>query len=145
MRRDDEGQLLLLVLGYVLIGAVMVTVVVDLSIAYLHRRALAAAADGAALAAANQPDLAALYSGAGDELPLSERGTASAVDQYVQDAQLGRRFDDFEIVEVGTDGQTVTVTFAARVQLPLVNLVSIRYADGYPVDATATARSPIVP
>ena len=143
MRRDDEGQLLLLVLGYALIAIVLVAAVVDLSVAYLHRRALAAAADGAALAAANQPDLAALYSGAADRLPLSERGTLRAVDQYAEDAQLARRFDDFEIVDVQTDGDSVTVTLAARVRLPLLNLASVHYADGYPFDAVATARSPI--
>ena len=138
----DDGQLLLLVLVYALIAAALVTVVVDVSKAYLHRRSLVAAVDGAALAAANQPDLDAVYNGSGRQaLPLSEEGVREAVEQYVADARLAARFDDFSIVDVSTDGETVTVSFASTVRMPFVNLVVSRA--GYHLDATASARSPL--
>jgi len=136
---------MLLVLAYAVIAGLLVTVVVNVSKAYLYRRSLVAAADGAALAAANQPDLARVYAGGSDVLPLSESGTRAAVRQYVRDADLARRFDGFEIVAVSTDGQTVTVRLGAVVGMPFVNLVSARFRGGYPVDATARARSPLLP
>ena len=141
----DEGQLILLILVYTVIAGLLVTVVVNVSKVYLVRRSLVAAADGAALSAANQPDLSAVYTGAGSTLPLSRAGARDAVEQYVSDADLGGRFEDFEITGVTTDGITVTVTFHATVRLPFGNLVSARYAAGYPVRATARARSPLTP
>ena len=141
----DDGQLILLILVYTVIAGLLVTVVVNVSKVYLYRRSLVAAADGAALSAANQPDLAAVYAGAGSTLPLSRTGTRSAVDQYVDDADLAGRFEEFRVTEVSTDGITVTVTFRATVRMPFGNLVSERFAAGYPVRATARARSPLTP
>lgn len=144
--RGDDGQLLLLVLAYAVIAGLLITVVVNVSKAYLYRRALVAAVDGAALTAANQPDLDRLYSGKGRQvLPLSETGARSAVRQYVRDADLARRFDGFQVLDVSTDGQTVTVRLGAVAQMPFINVLSSRYADGYPIEATARARSPLVP
>jgi uncharacterized membrane protein len=144
--RDDDGQLLLLVLAYTVIAALLITVVVDVSQAYLYRRSLLAAADAAALSAANQPDLGAVYTGADAEvLPLSERGTLKAVEQYADDAQLADRFRDFEVSTVNTDGAAVTVTLRAVVHLPFANLVTSRWRDGYPIEARASARSPLTP
>jgi len=143
--RGDDGQLLLLVLAYAVITGLLITVVVNVSKAYLYRRALVAAVDGAALTAANQPDLDRLYSGGAEVLPLSEVAARSAVRQYVRDADLARRFDGFQVLDVSTDGQTVTVRLGSVARMPFINVLSSRYADGYPVNATARARSPLVP
>jgi lactam utilization protein B len=145
LRREQDGQLLLLVLAYALIAALLVTVVVDVSQAYLCRRSLLAAADAAALSAANQPDLDRVYTAEGSVLPLSEPGSRRAVTQYALDAQLAERFDDFQVADVHTDGANVTITLRAVVHLPFVNLVSSRWRAGYPVQARATARSPLTP
>jgi uncharacterized membrane protein len=145
VRDGDDGQLILLILIYAVIAGLLVTVVVDLSKVYLYRRSLVAAADAAALSAANQPDLAAVYNGAGSTLPLSPSGTDAAVRQYVRDAELSARFEGFQVVDVTTDGVTVTVTFRSDVRMPFVNLLSSRYAAGYPVRAVARARSPLIP
>lgn len=145
LRCEEDGQLLLLVLAYAVIAGLLVTVVVDVSQAYLYRRSLLAAADAAALSAANQPDLARVYTGEGSALPLSEQRSRAAVTQYVQDGELPARFDDFEVFDVDSDGVSVTVTLRAVVHLPFVNLVSSRWRGGYPVQARATARSPFTP
>ena len=144
LRREDDGQLLLLVLAYTVIAALLITVVVDVSQAYLYRRSLLAAADAAALSAANQPDLAAVYTGDNPAvLPLSKDGALRAVEQYAADAELADRFRDFEVVTVDTDGAAVTVTLRAVVHLPFANLVTNRWGGGYPVEARADARSPL--
>jgi len=143
--RDDDGQLLLLVLGYVVVAALLVTVVVAVSSVYLQRRALGAAADAAALTAANQPDLGALYRGrTGDELPLREAAARAAVEQYVAAAGLEMRFHDLEVVDVAVDGATVTVSVRAVAPLPLLGWLT-GPVDGYPVAAAASARSPLTP
>ena len=141
--RADEGQLALLVLAYTLIAALLVTVVVNLSKAFLYRRSLVAAVDGAALAAANQPDLKRVYTGSGRVLPLSDEGVDEAVDQYVADARLADRFDGFRVLSVETDGETVTVRFGAAVRMPFVHLLTPGQRGGYELDATANARSPL--
>ena len=130
-------------LCYTVIAALLITVVVNVSKAYLYRRSLVAAADGAAIAAANVPDLPRVYAG-GDAAALPLAPTRAVVEQYAEDAALGQRFDGFEVVDVSTDGQTVTVTMRAEVRMPFLNLISSRYRAGYPVEATAIARSPFV-
>lgn len=141
----DDGQLLLLVLAYTVIAALLVTVVVDLSKVYLYRRALVAAADGAALSAANEPDLASIYRGGSRVLPLSDEGARVAVRQYETDGDLDARFDGFRIDEVATDGTVVRVRFEAVVHLPFATLLVGRWRGGYPVRATARAESPLGP
>lgn len=143
----EDGQLLLLMLCYTVIAALLVTVVVNVSKAYLYRRALVAAADGAALTAANEADLAAVYApsrGSPERfLPLDEAVVADAVEDYAGRAQLDVRFESFEVVEVSTNGTEVTVTLRASITMPFLNVLSSAYADGYPVHASATARSPV--
>ena len=141
--RREDGQLLLLVLAYAVIAGLLVTVVVNVSKAYLFRRALLSAADGAALAAANEPDLERVYRDPGENLPLSQRKTRAAVRQYVEDALLEERLTDFEVAGVTTDGVTVVVTFRGTVQMPFANLLT--GSDGYEITATASATSPLIP
>ena len=144
-RGADDGQLLLLVLVYAVIAALLVTVVVDLSKVYLYRRALVAAADGAALSAANEPDLASVYRRGNRVLPLSDAGARAAVRQYEMDGDLDDRFDGFRVDEIATDGTVVRVRFEAVVHLPFVTLLVGRWRGGYPVHATARAESPLAP
>lgn len=145
----DDGQLLPLVIGYAAILALLITVVVDASTVFLQRRALSAAADGAALAAANAVDPAAVAEGR-----IAERGglvvtpeTASgAVARYVADAHLAERFPGFAVagVDVSDGGAVVAVTLAARVPLPFVSVVAQAWSDGVPIGAAARARAPLV-
>ncbi len=158
VRHDDDGQLILLILAYAVIAGLLVTVVVNVSKTYLYRRSLLAAADGAAVTAANQPDLDSVYrptsgvpGSAGPaqagpvRLPISRAAATAAVDRYASDAGLDRRFDGFRVVAVTTDGDRVTVTLRAAVRMPFLNLLSSTYAGGYPVQAAASARSPLTP
>jgi uncharacterized membrane protein len=143
VQRGDEGQLAILIIGYTVIAALLVTVVVDLSHAFLYRRALAAAADGAAVAAASSPDLDALYRhGTADGLPLDQTAARRAVEQYVADAELAGRFRGLEVASVDVRGDAVAVTFVARLRLPVLNSV-VNDADGRLVAATATAVVPL--
>jgi uncharacterized membrane protein len=147
LRTRDEGQLVLLTIGVTLLVALLVTVVVNASRVFLGQRALSAAADGAALAAADALDESAFYGAVPPTtLPLSEAAAAGAVSSYVDTAALTTRFDRFSATSaISADGSTVSVTCSAVVALPFLNVVSARYADGVPLSVTASARSPLRP
>ena len=59
--RQDEGTVLLLIIGLVVVAALLIAVVTDVSALYLERRDLISAADGAALAGAQSVDEETIY------------------------------------------------------------------------------------
>lgn len=142
LRRTDAGQVTVLIIGYFLIAALLVTVVVNVSRVFLVRRALSGTADGAAVAAANGLDETAIYGGElGVNVPLSGARAADLVADYV--AVAGPQVCDAWVVDVDADADVASVTLACTVQLPFVNMVSAGYAGGVLVTATASARSPV--
>lgn len=137
--------MLVLGLGLVVVAALLVTVVANASRVFLHQRALAAAADGAATAAVQQVDEAALYDATADtRLPIDPALAETAARSYASQAGLGDRFPDLT-VHTETAGTEVAVTLGARVSVPFVNLVSDAWADGVAIRATARAQAPLVP
>ena len=147
MRREDDGQLLLLVLAYTVIAALLITLVVDVS-AGLPLPPVAARRSRCRGAFGGEP--ARPRSGLHrrrPRRPAAEPGAARCArfEQYADDAELTDRFHEFEVVTVDTDGAAVTVTLRAVVPLPFAKLVPGRWQDGYPVEARANARSPLVP
>lgn len=126
---DDDGSVLLLTVFLAVVLMTLVAVVVDASAAFLARRNLASAADGAALAAAQSVDYDAYYAGAAtDDLPLRDDVVASYVAAH---------FPGTTVADVHVDGTTVTVTLERHVALPLS---PPGYDSGLDVTATATAR-----
>jgi uncharacterized membrane protein len=140
---DDQGTVLLLILGLVVLAAMLVAVVTDVSALYLQRRELMAAADGAALAGAQAVDKARIYRTglpSAGPVPLDPVAAKSAALSYL--ASVDVRLDD---VRVETTGTTVSVTIATRYPLPVSNTVTLGSAGSPVVDATATARTAVVP
>lgn len=143
MRRDEAGQVTLLVIGFALVVAMAVAVVVDASAAYLQRSGLSTLADGAALHGA---DLGAtgedVYTGGvpGGELALTEAAAARAVRDYLH--AVGA-YDEFPglIAQVHVSGgDTVRVRLSAPLDLPLTFPGS---PDGSTVSATGSAVSTV--
>ena len=143
-QRGDEGSVLLLVLAFVVVAMLLVVVVTDASALYLTRRSLAGAADGAALAAVQELDREALYTGPpSDALPLDPDQALDAVRIYVSNAELDERFTDFRVVGVQTDAESVTVTLHATRRLPFLGAF-LSAPQGIDIEASATARAPYV-
>jgi hypothetical protein len=140
---DDSGQLVLLVVFYGLIAAMLVMVVIDVSKVFLARRSLAAAADGAALAAAQSLDRSAFYrNGPGSELQLDPAGAMEALHRYADQNGLDGRFRSFsyDAPRLSPDGRTITVRLHCRVLLPLPGV----FTGGHQtvsLDAQASAQS----
>ncbi|MGH8825318.1 MAG: pilus assembly protein TadG-related protein [Jiangellaceae bacterium] len=139
-RRRDDGQVTLVIIGFVWIGVVLVGVVANASKAFVYRRSLASWADGAAVAAAQNVAEDVVYTGPVlDDLPISADGARGAVTAYVARHGLAERFEDFDAaVAVDPAAATVTVAFRARMSLVLAGDVG-----GIPITAEATATAPL--
>ena len=140
VREDGErGSSLPFVLVCWLVAALMAFGAIAASDAVLEQQEVQAVCDGAALAAANQADEAALYTaGIGTELPLTRAGAQAAVADQLADG--GVRLDAWS---AETDGTEVTVRCTRHVEIAFGWL----FLGGEPLERTATgsARAPTAP
>ena len=73
---DDSGSVSVFIVGYFLLALLLVATTTDLAVLQLDRRTLQAQADGAALAAAQAPNLTAIYSsGLSSYVPIAASGS----------------------------------------------------------------------
>jgi len=140
VRTRDEGSVLVLVIGLSLVLFVLVAVVVDVSAVVLAKRGLDSAADGAAVAAAQQVDVAAAGDGFGDRLPLDAALVAEAVATYEAEERAGEPGLRLAARLEGTDTAVVDATRTLR--LPLTAFLGV---GSTVVHALSRARSPVGP
>lgn len=138
---DDEGSVLLLVVGLAVVLIVMVAVVVDVSSVVLAKRALSAAVDGAAVAAAQQPDVAAIReSGLQGQLMLDPAAVADVVSTYEQDEQEGQ---PGLVLTVRVEAPATAVVDGRRtVRLPFGGWLDVGEVM---LESQGRARSPVLP
>jgi hypothetical protein len=136
---QEDGSVLLLVLGFAGILLTLVAVVADVSAVVLAKRSAASAADGAAVSAAQALDLSAVYGdGLGEQLPLDAaeaRARVAAYEAHARGQQPGLR------LVLRLEGRTAVVTGSRTVRLPF------RLPGTGPVRVSAVARSraPVLP
>jgi hypothetical protein len=118
-RRDERGQLTLLIVGFAIVVLLLLVVVTDVSKAFLVRRDLAQLADGAALAGTRGVS-GSVVEGANDDTPieLDPDRAAQQVREYLDSVDHGGYGDLTWSVDV--DGAEVHVRLDAVVALPLV-------------------------
>ena len=121
MRRDEAGQVTLLIIGFAGILLMAIVVVIDASAAYLQRQGLDNLADGAALYGADLGSAAIYEQGLGEgRLLQQEAAVKEAVHDYLARADAGSRFPGIEVgVRVDPVGRSVTVRLQAPLDLPL--------------------------
>jgi uncharacterized membrane protein len=148
---SDSGQLTVLILGYTAIAALLAVVGIVASALFLDRRALAAAADDAAIAAAGSVDTAQVYSGGvrcGQPLPLDEAGAGrAAAASVVTDTDLRRGFSEVQPPVTAVTGNTVSVILVGRAAVPfggIVGLLDPDLRDGFTIRVASDAESPAV-
>lgn len=135
----DDGSVLPLVVGAVVVVVTLVTVVTDVGALWLQRRSLQATVDGAALAGAQSLDLASFYAdGAQGDLRLDARTARIRVRAYTASLPSARRLTSFRLTAVTVDTTTVTVRANAVARLPFLSWVTGR---GVTLVAQASARS----
>lgn len=141
--RDDEGTVLVLLLGFTAVLLLLVAVVVNVSAVVLAKRGVVSAADGAAVSAAQSLDLEALYAGglSTGRVPLDEGEAAARVAAYASDAQDGQPGLQLRLARVDA-GTTVVVQGLRMVELPFGRILGFAPVR---VEAEARARAPVVP
>ena len=142
-RSDDEGTILVLLLGFTAVLLLMVAVVVNVSAVILAKRGLASAADGAAVSAAQALDLDALYARGLDagRIPLDTGQARARVASYEAQA-VGSQPGLQLAVAISSDGTTAIVRGRREVRLPFGRLLGFRPVT---VEAEARARAPVTP
>lgn len=113
-RARDDGSVLILALGFIVICIIGLAVVVDASAVFMARRSLQAQADSAALAGAQAIDLGAYYAdGAASRIRLDPAGIRAAVERHVR-----RDPGDARLLGVTLRSDIVTVSMRDRVRPP---------------------------
>ena len=131
-RRDDSGQLTVMIVGFFVVIGLLAVVVINASAAFLQRQQLNNAADGAALAAAAGLSEESVYREGIDDvadIALDKRRAAHVVGDYLA------RQDNLQW-QVGADDTLVTVRLSRQLDLPLV---PPGWMDSTRVTAEATA------
>lgn len=137
--RGDDGTVLVLVLGLTGVLVIAVALVVNVSAVILAKRALASAADGAAISAAQALDEDAFYAaGLAGGIPLDPQEAASRVAAYRADVLASQ---PGLAMSVQVDGRTAVVRATRTMTLPL----GILSTGPVTVEAVARARAPLAP
>jgi hypothetical protein len=147
-RRDDRGQITVLLLGYALIVMAVLFTAASATAVHLARHRLLSLADGAALDAADALDRRRFYAEVGGAGPAPDRVvslSAESVRSSVAAHLAAGNADVGSGVRIGTptgspDGSTAEVTLVTTVRLPLVSAILGRRG-GVPVRVTARARA----
>lgn len=125
---EESGAVTVMTIGFLVVIALLVVVVVNATAAYLQRQELANLSDGAALMAADGLDESAFY--ADREVRLGSDEAQDLVAEYVD----GR---DARVLDVVVTDDSVTVRLEADVDLPLT---PPGWTDRTSVSAEATAQ-----
>lgn len=137
----DAGQLMVLIIGYVLLALLLTTVVIAASSIYIEHKKLLSMADGASVAAADSFTLGQLETGGGSPTAvLTGARVRSAAVEFLDRSSAFARFSGLA-VGPGTgspDGSTAVVVLSAAVHPPVVNFL---VPDGIRIEASSTARS----
>jgi len=118
-RRTEEGSVTPLIIGFAVVVAMLVGVVVDASAAYLRRQGLNSAADAAALAATDGIQGEEVYThGLGKRAQIDPVAARRYVEDYMTGSGIRRRFPGLDY-SVRTTANTVVVRIVAPMDLPL--------------------------
>ncbi len=138
---SEDGQITVMIIGYVALALLVATVVMGISSVYLEHKRLLSLADGASLAAADSYTLGEVASqGGSPSAVLNPARVRSVAADFVARSPASARFDALAVDgATGTpDGSTAVVVLTAAVHPPVVNFL---VPDGILIEATSTARS----
>ena len=129
VRGAEEGQALVLLIGLVVLVLMVLALGWDTSNWFLGHRALANLADGAAVAAAGEVDVAAWYASGGREVQVVERRARATVGSYLAGSAgdsgvAGVRLRSVAVT-AGRGGPEVTVVVAAPARVGLLRLLGV--------------------
>lgn len=140
----EDGQMMVLIIGYVLLALLVTTAVMAASSLYLEHKRLLSVADGASVAAADSYTLGQVETQGGSPTAvLNGSRVRNVAADYLNRNGAYARFDGLAVApDTGSpDGSTAVVVLSAEVHPPIVNFL---IPGGIRVEATSTARSRLV-
>ncbi len=138
---NEDGQMMVMILGYVTLALLVTTVVIGISSVYLEHKRLLSLADGASLAAADSYTLGDVDTqGGSPSATLNPARVRNVAADFVSRSPAAQRFSGLAVAgSTGSpDGSTAVVVLTAAVHPPVVNFL---VPDGIKIEATSTARS----
>jgi hypothetical protein len=140
-RRPEAGTITPLLVVFALCLAVLVSVVLDVSAAYLRRQTTASLADGAALSASDAAAAAAVYTGEhGGYVPIDENSARHAVADYLRETGSLARYPGLRASVDVLGDRTIVVELLMPYDLP-VSLPGVR--DSVTIRVEAAAELPV--
>lgn len=139
--QGEDGQMMVMILGYVVLALLVAVVVIGISAVYLEHKRLLSLADGASLAAADSYTLGEVETqGGSPSAVLNPARVRNVAADFVARSPASQRFESLAVAgATGTpDGSTAVVVLTAAVHPPVVNFL---VPDGIRIEATSTARS----
>jgi uncharacterized membrane protein len=137
----EDGQLLILMIGLVVLVFMVLALGWDASNWFLGRRALNNLADGAAVAAGNELNTTAYYQSEGRNIDLLTSQAAATVGDYMEASARDSGVHDVTVESVqvgrGAGGPTVTVRLVAPAQVLFLAWIGL-VPPAMSADATAT-------
>ncbi|MEV8129694.1 pilus assembly protein TadG-related protein [Pseudarthrobacter oxydans] len=138
---NEDGQMTVMILGYVTLALLVASVVIGISSVYLGHKRLLSLADGASLAAADSYTLGDVDTqGGSPSATLNPARVRNVAADFVSRSPAAQRFSGLAVAgSTGSpDGSTAVVVLTAAVHPPVVNFL---VPDGIRIEATSTARS----
>lgn len=142
----DDGQIMILTLGFVVIALLLITAVASAAQVHLERQRLLALADALALDGADAVGSDRYYAPGGDlhpGLPLTDAAVRGEVEQYLRDnPDAAAAWDEFTVLSATTpDGSSAEVHLGAVTHPVLLSWVLSPWHDGIALEAESTARA----
>jgi hypothetical protein len=137
---QEEGQITVLIVGFVLLALILASMVMAASTVYLEHKKLLSLADGAALAAADSYTVGDIGGGSIPSTSLVDGRVLAATESYLEASNATSRHEHLTVAG-GTGsgpGGTAVVILTAVVHPPVVSFL---LPDGILIQAKATARS----
>lgn len=137
----EDGQLIVLMVGYIAVAALVATVVMAATSLYLEHKKLLSLADGASVAAADSFTLGQLDVTAGSPTAVLSPGRVrgAALAHLEHSGAFGRVRGLTLAPGTGSpDGATAVVVLSAAVHPPVLNFL---VPDGIRIEASSTARA----
>ncbi|GAA5229522.1 pilus assembly protein TadG-related protein [Arthrobacter cryoconiti] len=141
--QGPDGQIMVLLVGYVLLALLLMTVVAASSSLYLAQKKLLSVADGAALAAADTFTLQGGTAAEGPGTLLTVSGVGAAAQAYLDHEPPTQSVTGMQLAggTGTTDGRSAQVTLTGVVHPLFINLF---IPDGIVLTVTGTARAHLV-
>ena len=143
LRREENGQTLLLGLGLICVVLALLFVAASATAVYLDLKTLTSLADSAAAAGADSVEAHPYYGGGvTDEAPgsLTDAGVGSKAAEDLSAQPAAARLEGITMISAGAaDSRTAVVTLQARSRPPFLPW-GILPAEGFTITATGSAR-----